>query len=259
VIDRIRQLNGSIKVDFIPTDLASNASVRDAAVQILRTVPQIDILINSGGVMALQDYQTSTDGIEMQFAACHVGHFLLTGLLMPKLVASKNARIISLTSMGYEASHVLLDNYNFSNGANYNPWVAYGQAKSANVMMIKELARRTAAKNLPVKALVLHPGLVLSSGILQNISMDELNKAMESSKKAAEANGEEFKPEEPKSIEQGIATTVYAAVAPDLQSGVFLKDCDVFPESEQKPWVKDADQASRLWKLSEELVGEKFL
>lgn len=275
VLDRIAHINPSIDAAFVPLDLTDNSAVRAAARDVRALAPRIDVLINSAGVMALADYALSVDGVERQLAACHVGHFLLTALLFPQLAAAApdadadrddDARVVTLSSMGYETSAFRLDDWNFSEGRAYDRWLAYGQAKSANIMFTRELARRSpsaAAKGgRAVTALVVHPGMVLESGILQNASMEALGAAFEAMKKQmAEAGEGEVQTEAPKSLAQGCATMVLASVRPDLRahSGVFLRDCDVFPESQLKPWVKVPADDEKLWELTEGLVGEKFL
>lgn len=259
VLDRIKELNPSIKTTFVKLDLGDLKSVRQAVEKVKGITSQIDCLINSAGLMALEKYQTSVDGFEMQFAAAHIGHFLLTGLLLPQLKASSAARVVTLTSMGYEGSDFRFDDWNFSDGKTYDRWAAYGQAKTANIMFTTELARRAAAQNLPITSIVLHPGVIMSSGIMRDVSMDDMMKALEDTKAAYAAKGMEFEPEQPKNIEQGCSTTLVAALQPGLRSGTFLKDCNVFPENEQQDYVKDAEKAKKLWVLSEELVGEKVL
>ena len=261
VIDRIGEINSSIKTAFIELDLSDLKSVRACATKVQSTTSVIDVLINSAGIMALEDYTLSTDGYEMQLAACHIGHFLLTGLLLAQLQASSAARVVTLTSTGYEGSDFRFDDFNFSNGKTYHRWVAYGQAKTANIMFTTELARRAAAKDLHLTAFVLHPGVILSSGIMKAVSMEALTTALEDTKVAYAAQGQEFVPEQLKSIEHGCSTMLVAALAPGLdgQSGSFLKDCQVVGEDELKPWVKDQEKAKKLWDLSEGWVGEKFL
>lgn len=259
VIDRIKSVNSRVETTFIKLDLSNLSSVRRCAEEIQAIAPKIDVLINSAGIMAIENYEKSVDGYEMQLAACHIGHFLLTGLLLPQLTASGDARVVTLTSMGYEISDFRFDDWNFLEGKTYERWTGYGQAKTANFMFTTELARRAAAQGLPIKAFVLHPGLILSSGILKAVSMDILVRAVEQAKAAAEARGEAYNPEQPKSIEEGTSTMLVASLQPGLESGSFLKDCNIVDDSEKKAWVKDAEKARRLWELSEELVKEKFL
>lgn len=258
VIDRIAKYNATIKTTFVPTDLSDNSSIRAAAKQIASEVDSIDILINSAGIMALADYQLSKDGFELQLAASHIGHFLLTGLLLPQLEASKTgARVISLTSTAYEVGDFRWDDWNFSEGKTYERWAAYSQAKSANLQFTNELARRGGAKN--IAAITVHPGVVLGTGIMKAIDMEVLMAASEEAKKMAAAKGEEFVPEQGKTLEEGCSTTVVAALRPDLESGVFLRDCQRVEKKDMKPWAYDEEKAGQLWTLSEGWVGEKFL
>ena len=111
VIKEIAEINPEIKARFVQCDLSNNDSVRKAAEEITTSVSKIDILNNSAGVMAIADYQKSVSGIEMQFAANHIGHFLLTNLLVSKM--GKGSRIVTLTSTGFALSDVR-DDYNFS-------------------------------------------------------------------------------------------------------------------------------------------------
>lgn len=208
--------------------------------------------------MALNDYQLSKDGFELQLAACHIGHFLLTGLLVPQLEASRSgARVVSLTSLGYEFSDFRWDDWNFQGGKTYDPWIGYAQAKSANLQFINELSRRGASKN--ITAIVLHPGVVLETGIVQSAGMESLGKALEAVIAEHTARGEEYVPEQLKTLEQGCSTTIVAAIQPGLQSGTFLIDCQPASEEKVKPWVFDKEKAGKLWALSEGWVGEKFL
>lgn len=261
VIDRINELNSSINTSYIKLDLSDNKSVRTCAEQVQAVTSKIDVLINSAGIMALEEYSVSTDGYEMQLAACHIGHFLLTGLLLPQLQAAKAARVVTLTSMGYEASDFRFEDFNFSDGETYDRWAAYGQAKTANFMFTTELARRAAARGTAISAFVVHPGVVLSSGIIKAVSMEHLMKALEDTKAAYAAQGVEYVPEQPKTVEQGCSTMLVAALASELegQSGSFLKDCQVVEVEQLKTWVKDQEKANKLWELSSGWVGEKFL
>lgn len=256
VIDRISTLNASVKTTFVKVDLSSIASVRECASQIKAFTPKIDILINSAGIMAVENYTLSPDGFELQLAACHIGHFLLTVLLTSELLASSAPRVVTLTSTGYEGSAFRFDDYNFSEGKTYHQWLAYAQAKTANMLFTLELAKRVPQ----ITALVVHPGVVLESGILQNTSMEELMKAFEITKAAAEAQGEVFVVEAPKTLQQGCSTTLTAALVPELskQSGAFLRDCQVVPSEKVKEWARDEEAARKLWELSEGWVGEKL-
>ena len=117
VIKEIHTLNPSITTHFIPLDLASQKSIRKAAFLINSLVGKIDILINNAGVMAVPTYQTTEDGIELQFGCNHIGHFLLTNLVLEKLLKAGRggrARIINVSSTGYELGGVQFDDWNFN-------------------------------------------------------------------------------------------------------------------------------------------------
>lgn len=114
MIDQIKSLNPSISVTFIHLDLADQSSVREAAEDVKAKVEKIDISINCAGVMAVPEFQMTKEGIEMQFGSNHIGHFLLTNLLMPKILeAGKGSRIINVGSTGFELAGVRFDDWNF--------------------------------------------------------------------------------------------------------------------------------------------------
>ena len=113
VLQEIAKIDSSVKARFVQLELGDLNAVRRTAQQIIDSVPKVDILICSAGVMGLETYTQSKDDYEVQFASCHLGHFLLTALLLPKLEAATKARVVSLTSMGYESSG-FRDDWNFS-------------------------------------------------------------------------------------------------------------------------------------------------
>ena len=118
MIEKVKQISPETEALFIKIDLTNHSSVRTAATEINNKIEKIDILINCAGIMAVKDFQKSADGIEMQFAANHVGHFLLTNLLMEKLVAAgKGARVVNVTSTGYGLGGPRYDDWNFQVGS----------------------------------------------------------------------------------------------------------------------------------------------
>jgi NAD(P)-dependent dehydrogenase (short-subunit alcohol dehydrogenase family) len=139
----IRDQVPGASLELQPLDLASQASVREAAKRILAGHGRIDILVNNAGLMAIPERRTE-DGFEMQLAVNHLGHFTLTALLLPALLASDGARVVSVTSTGRHAGRPL------------DP--AYGQSKLANVHFALELDRRFRAAGTPARSIVVHPG-----------------------------------------------------------------------------------------------------
>lgn len=114
VMSKISELNPSITTKFITCDLASQASIRTAASEINIAVPKIDYVFNTAGVMAVPTFQTTKEGIELQFGSNHLGHFLLTNLIMPKILAAGNgSRIINVSSTGFEINGINFEDPNF--------------------------------------------------------------------------------------------------------------------------------------------------
>ncbi|KAL9576206.1 MAG: hypothetical protein Q9212_007297 [Teloschistes hypoglaucus] len=250
VIEQIKQLNSKIAIQFIALELGDQQSVRKAAEEINASVSRIDILINNAATMAIEEYTKTVDGIESQFGSNHIGPFLFSNLIAHRL--GEDSRVINLTSLAYEASGIRFDDWNFET---YNPWFAYGQSQTANILFTHSLAEKLGRKG--AQAYVVHPGLITSSNLHNNVSQEMF---MEGWKIAVEANGgRPVAMEEPKSLEAGCSTTLVAALDPSIktQSGAFLRDCAVVKEP-LKPHADDPKCAKDLWALSEEIVGQEF-
>lgn len=245
----IRERVPGARLESQELDLASLASVRRSARSFLERHDRLDLLVNNAGVMATPLARTA-DGFELQFGTNHLGHFLLTGLLLPALAAAAPARIVNLSSGGHMISDVHWDDPNFERHA-YEKWTAYGQSKTANVLFTVELERRLGA--LGVHAFAVHPGMIMTE-LGRHLTKDDIA-ALETMAKSAPGGGglPAFK-----SIPAGAATTVWAATAPDLslRGGTYLADCQI--SAEHAAWATDPAAAQRLWALSERLVGEAF-
>lgn len=254
--DAIRADTGSDKVETIIVDLASLDSVRSCSAEANSRFDRIDLLINNAGVMACPQMQTA-DGFEMQFGTNHLGHFLLTKLLMPLVEKGSGKRIINLSSRGHHFCPVDLDDPNFER-REYDKWQSYGQSKTANILFSVGLEKRFADRG--IHSIALHPG-----GIVTNLGRHMTEQDMEWMRKRIEENqksgGQGFK-----TIPQGAATTCWAATSPDLEGrgGIYCEDChvaevdDSSPEGGVRSYAIDPASADRLWSLSEELVGESF-
>lgn len=257
MISKIKALNPNIKVTFVPVSLDDFDSVRAAAATINNTIDKLDILINNAGIMNIKEYTTNKDGIELQFATNHLGHFLFTKLLFPKIVAAgPGARIVNLTSLGHKLGPVRFDDYNFSNGAAYDGWSGYGQSKTANILFSVALANKLRDKK--IFSFAVHPGGIYTTNLATHLQ--DIHAELDACNAVALKNtGRQFPigADPPKSIEQGVATTLVATLDPriEAQSGSYLADAKVEPAYE---YATDPANAERLWKLSEELVGEKF-
>ncbi|MFI1399903.1 oxidoreductase [Streptomyces sp. NPDC020681] len=235
------------QVEFRPLDLADLASVREFAASY--PYGSLDLLINNAGLMALPYAQTA-DGFEMQFGVNHLGHFALTGLLLPKLLDTPGARVVSLSSFMHARSNVDLSDLNSER--RYGRWTAYSRSKTANLLFVHELARRLAAAGSQVVAAAAHPGY--SDTNLQTAS------ARLEGKKAAEkitAIGNRIFAQ---SAETGALPTLYAATAPNVRPDSFTgprllgwRGAPV--ESWRLKYSRDDRTGEGLWAASEQLTG----
>jgi NAD(P)-dependent dehydrogenase (short-subunit alcohol dehydrogenase family) len=251
--EKIRKSTGNPKVDVMALELMSLDSVRAFAKEFAARHKTLNVLINNAGVMACP-LARNANGWESQFATNHVGHFLLTGLLTPLLIASAPSRVISVSSRGHRFSPVVFDDIQFDRRP-YDKWSAYGQAKTANVLFAVELDRRLASRR--VRANALHPGGIVTE-LGRHLSKDDIAELM------SRAPGGKM---EWKTPEQGAATSAWAATAPELEGkgGLYLDDCQIAQvrKSEDDPsgyeaYARDPEAARRLWAVSEDLVGESF-
>ncbi|RFU34474.1 hypothetical protein B7463_g1846, partial [Scytalidium lignicola] len=254
IIKAISEIDKNIAVKFFEVDLSSLESVRNAAQAILSdpTIPTINVIINNAGIMACP-YEKSIDGIEMQFASNHLGHFLLDNLLLPKVRASgPHARIVNISSWGHAFSQVNFDDINFNDGKDYIPLCGYGQSKTANVLHAVALKKRLAGSN--IHAYALHPGSIVSG--LRKYATPEFAKAVS-------GHWEKLGKPMPvrKTMQQGCATQLRAALDPSLESRpeIYLQDCQLTSDpTDVYPYCVDPEAAERLWQLSEKLIGQKF-
>jgi NAD(P)-dependent dehydrogenase (short-subunit alcohol dehydrogenase family) len=159
--------DGSLEV--VGLDLGSQASVREAAGEILAGHDTLDILVNNAGVMGIPERRT-VDGFEMQFAVNHLGHYSLTALLMPGLLRASTARVVTVTSTAHHFGRAV-DPANPNLQGRYGPWRAYCQSKLANFHFGIGLHRRLEAAGAPAASLIAHPGL--SNTDLQAVSVRE--------------------------------------------------------------------------------------
>ena len=246
VADQITQSAPRATVEVGHLDLTSLAQVRQFAGNFLASNDRLHLLINNAGVMATPHERTA-DGFELQFGTNHIGHFLLTCLLAPALLRDPPSRIVNLSSGGHMASDIIWDDPHFERRP-YDPFVAYGQSKTANILFTVELERRLSGRG--VHAYAVHPGLV-GTKLGRYMTPEVMAQLME---KAKEGGGMPTR----KALEQGAATSVWAATAPGLEAGggAYLADCQV--SDHHAAWALDPDAAARLWALSEDLIGQQF-
>ncbi|HEY2225442.1 SDR family NAD(P)-dependent oxidoreductase [Actinomycetospora sp.] len=236
------------RVDVRPLELADRASI---AAFVEGWDGPLDLLVDNAGVMALPE-RTLVDGQEMQFATNHLGHFALATGLHRALAAADGARVVSVSSSAHLRCPVLFDDLAFS-FVPYDPFLAYGQSKTANVLFAVEATRRWADDGITVNALM--PGGI-ATGLQRYVDLEALMAARR------EAGASEVL----KTPQQGAATSVLLAVSPLLEGvgGRYFEDCHEAPvigeraESDGRhgvaPFALDPENAARLWTVSEGLL-----
>ncbi|XP_062197249.1 short-chain dehydrogenase TIC 32 A, chloroplastic-like isoform X2 [Phragmites australis] len=228
------------KLHVMEMDLSSLSSVRSFARSFNSSHKHLNILINNAGIMGCP-FQQSKDGMELQFATNHVGHFLLTNLLLDKMKSTARetgvqGRIINVSSSAHKRS----DGSCFELDR-YWPFIAYSHSKLANILHANELSRRFQEEGCNLTANSLHPGLIPTNIARYVVTNSVLVSILSVAKPFL------------KGMPQGAATTCYLALHPDLKdvSGKYFADCN---EATPTAVARDAELAKRLWSFSEELV-----
>ncbi|KAM6897686.1 retinol dehydrogenase 13-like [Xenentodon cancila] len=222
-------------------DLASMKSIRGFAERIKREEKRVDILINNAGVMRCPSWKTE-DGFDMQFGVNHLGHFLLTNLLLEKLKESAPSRVINLASLAHIIGKIDFEDLNWEK-KKFDTKQAYCQSKLANVLFTRELAKRLQGTGVTVNAV--HPGVVATElGRHTGLHQSQFSSFMLSP----------FFSLLVKSPELGAQPSIYLAVAEEME-GVTGQYYDVMTEKEPAPQALDDETAIRLWEVSSRLVG----
>jgi NAD(P)-dependent dehydrogenase (short-subunit alcohol dehydrogenase family) len=217
----------------------------------------LDVLVNNAGVMAIQELELSEDGHELQFATNHLGHFALTLGLYDPLAAAGNARVVNVSSAGHLRSPVIFDDIDFAFRP-YEPFQAYGQSKTANVLFSVALTARWERDGITSNALM--PGGI-NTNLQRHVGMDYIDRMLEQYGDAVR--------QALKTPEQGAATSVLLATSPLLEGigGRYFEDCneaEVVSRREAEimargvaPYALDPDNAERLWDVSVKMIGLK--
>lgn len=239
------------RVEVRRLDLADLGSVRAFAESWSQAHPDgLDLLVNNAGVMALPRRE-SVDGYEMQFATNHLGHFALTGLLLPALVARPRSRVVTVTSTAHRMGRMRFED--LQSARRYQRWGAYGQSKLANLLFTRELQRRLDASGIPLLSLAAHPGYSATNLQAAGPRMDGrtwLVGPMEFINRVLA-----------QSADAGAWPTLFAATAPGLPGGSCIGP-DGFLETRGHPRIvgvsaaaSNAGDAQQLWAASEQLTG----
>jgi NAD(P)-dependent dehydrogenase (short-subunit alcohol dehydrogenase family) len=251
--EEIRKQYPQSKVTVAALDLADLKSVRAFAETFLASHKNLDLLINNAGVMAIPHRRT-VDGFEMQFGTNHLGHFALTGLLLPVLKATPNARVVTVSSFVHTSGNIHFDDLLWEKS--YDRWGAYAQSKLANLLFAYELQRRFAASQINAISVGCHPGYAATnlqavgpqmSGSAISLWMSNLGNLIFA-----------------QSQRMGALPTLFAAVSPQVNGCDYIGPGSLggmrgYPhkiKSTQRSY--DESLAKRLWKASEELTAVKY-
>lgn len=237
-------------------DLASLASVHEFAARELAQNQPLDLLINNAGVMAPPRRLETADGFELQFGTNVLGHFALTGWLLPSLERAEHPRIVTIASIAHKRGRINLDD--LQSTKSYGPMRSYQQSKLANLMLALELDRRLRARSSRVASIAAHPG-VAHTPLFSKADYAPLEK---SARKLLGEAIEIFL----NTADDGALPTLYAATSPDATSGGYygpqgfqeMRGETVGP-AKIAPQALDTAVATRLWNRCEELVGVHYL
>jgi len=249
-------------LDLVELDLANLKSVRACADRLVEKGEPFDIVIANAGVMATPFGHTA-DGFETQFGTNHLGHFVLVNRIASLI--RTGGRLINLSSSGHRFANVDLDDPNFERTP-YEPFVAYGRSKTANILFAVAFDKRYQDRG--VRAAAVHPGGIQTE-LGRYTDRNQIQKRIEEMNRQLAAEGKP--PFQWKTIPQGAATSVWAAVVADADEigGKYCENCDVgniVPENVPinvmskgvRAYALDPKTAEALWNKSEELVGESF-
>jgi len=239
------------RLDTVLLDLADLSSVRQGAELVLKSTDRLDILVNNAGVMATPPRRTA-DGFELQLGTNHLGHFALTGLLMPAL---GSARVVTVSSQMHRMA-LRAPLRDPREHGRYQKWVAYAQSKLANLLFMRELDRRARTAGLGLTSVAAHPGYAATQ--LQTSGPQLGGKSLSSRVMAAAT------PLLGQSPRMGALPSLYAATYPGLPGGTYVGPSQ-WMEMRGTPKIvamsrpaRDERAAARLWELSEQATGVTF-
>jgi NAD(P)-dependent dehydrogenase (short-subunit alcohol dehydrogenase family) len=248
---------GNPSVDLVEMDLASLASVRKAADDLLARAKPFDVIIANAGVMACPEGKTQ-DGFETQFGTNHLGHFVFVNRLAPLL--RPGSRVVNLSSAGHQISDVDLDDPNFERTP-YQAFSAYGRSKTANILYAVALDSRL--KGGGIRATAIHPGGIQTE-LGRHLTPELIAQMMARINRGASGQTPAFRF---KTVPQGSATSVWAGfvASADAVGGRYCEDCHVCEVNDDansrvgvRSYALNLAHANDLWRKSEEMVGERF-
>ncbi len=252
-LSKVKEEVGRPAIELRRLDLADLSSVRAFAVEMNTAHPTLDLLVNNAGIMAIPRRRT-VDDFEMQFGINHLGHFALTGLLLPCLATAVDPRVVTVSSQLHTMGTIDFDD--LMSERRYGPWRAYGQSKLANLLFAFELHRRADRAGVPLRSVASHPGYAATN--LQNNAARSRKQAWVRHASATITRVVA------QSAARGALPSLYASTMPDVAGGEFFGPGSFGGSRGHPTRVKAAAKAydevtaTRLWDRSSELTGVQF-
>jgi NAD(P)-dependent dehydrogenase (short-subunit alcohol dehydrogenase family) len=234
------------KLIVVSLDMASLASIRAFAGDYCASGARLDVLVNNAGVMALPKREQTADGFERQFGTNHLGHFALTGLLMPALLKAQAPRVVTVASLAHRNGK--MDWGDLQSERSYSAWGAYNMSKLANVLFARELDRQAREAKSRLISVAVHPGVSVTN--ISNYGTDLKTTVFRMFGRFFLQNDE-----------MGALPTLYAATAAEVKGGEYIGpggrgEMGGYPKVVQpRPQALDEQAGRRLWTVSEELTG----
>jgi len=250
-ITKIQNINPKAQVSFEKIDLADLSSIKTFAAKMIANGKAIDLLINNAGVMTPPKRMETADGFELQFGTNHLGHFALTGQLLPLLRKSPDARVVTVSSIANRDGIINFDD--LQSTTSYNPGKAYSQAKLANLMFAFELQRLSDKHAWGITSLAAHPGVSRTNLLITGAG-----------RWSAAGIARTFLPFLFQPSAQGALPTLYAATSPEAKGGMYygpnkMSETRGFPAIAKIPvQAIDENVSAKLWQVSQALTGVEF-
>ena len=253
-LDRLLREAPEASVEVAELDMASLASIHEFSRKFIAEGRVLDLLVNNAGVMALPTRELTPDGFERQFGTNHLGHFALTGLLLPQFRGALTPHVVTVASLAHRNGKIEFDN--LQGERSYVPWDAYNNSKLANILFALELDRRAKAAGSRLASLPVHPGISKTSIVDNGPGTGSKDLKVRVLKVIA--------PFIMQDDVMGSLPTLYAATAPEAKGGEYIgpdgfMEFKGYPKVVQaRPQALDEAVAQKLWQVSEELTGVKY-
>lgn len=240
-------------LEIAKVDMADVNSIKQFAEAFVAGGRKLDLLINNAGIMALPQRTPTAQGFEMQFGTNHLGHFALTGELMPALLKTPSSRVVTVASIAHKGGRMRYEDPNWEKS--YDPRKAYSQSKLANLLFGLELDRRLKRAGADVSSIIAHPGVATTNIVTNGMGAGLKTKFINNIALPLLAQSED----------RGALPILYAATSPDAKSGHYygpdgLAEIKGYPvEVQPKPHALDPVSAARLWHISEQMTGIEYV